>query len=232
MKIIHSTLILVFMLIAVNFTFAQKKETRNVGSFTAISASSGLNVFLKKGSTTSVVVEADEKKIDKVRTEVKNGTLNLDIESKSWSWGSGDKEINVYVTYTSLNAIAVSGGVDIESEGILSSDKLSIAASGGADMELQIKVKDLKIDISGGADLDLSGTADKVNISASGGSDISAYGLTCQDANVNASGGADVDITVERSLNANASGAADVSYKGKVKDVKSNKSGGADIMRM
>jgi hypothetical protein len=232
MKIIHSTLILVFMLIAVNFTFAQKKETRNVGSFTAISASSGLNVFLKKGSTTSVVVEADEKKIDKISTEVENGTLKLDIESKSWTWGAGDKEVNVYVTYNSLNAIAVSGGVDLESEGVLSSDKLSIAASGGADMELQIKVKDLKIDISGGADLDLSGTADKVNISASGGSDISAYGLTCQDATVNASGGADVDITVERSLNANASGAADVSYKGKVKDVKSNKSGGADIMRM
>ncbi len=232
MKSIHSTLIMVFLFISVSYTFGQKKETRSVGSFTAISASSGLNVFLKKGSSASVVVEADEKKLGKVRTEVKNGTLMLDIESKSWTWGSGNSEINVYVTYTALNALSVSGGVDLESEGTLTSDKLSIAASGGSDMELQIKVKDLNIDISGGADLELSGTADKVNISASGGSDISAYGLTIQDANVNASGGADVDITVDRSLNANASGAADISYKGKVKDVKSNKSGGADIMRM
>lgn len=232
MKSIHSTLIIVFMLISVSFTFGQKKETRKVGSFTAISAASGLNVFLKKGSSSSVVVEADEKKLGNVRTEVKNGTLKLDIESKSWTWGSGNSEINVYVTYTTLDAIAVSVGVDLESEGVLNADKLDITASGGADMELQIKVKDLNIDISGGADVDLSGTADKVNINASGGSDISAYGLTIQDAIVNASGGADVNITVERSLNANASGAADVFYKGKVKDVKSNKSGGADIMRM
>ncbi len=223
---------IVFMMISVSCTFAQKKETRDVGSFTAISASSGFNVYLKKGSKSSVVVEADAKKMDKVRTEVKNGTLKLDMESNSWSWGSVNSEINIYVTYTSLNAIAVSGGVDLESEGMITADKLSLSASGGSDMELIIKVKDLNIDISGGADVELSGIADNLNISASGGSDVSAYGLSSQNATVNASGGSDVEITVDKSLNVNASGAADIYYKGKVKDVKSNKSGGADIVRM
>lgn len=220
------------MLISVSSTFAQKKETRNVGSFTSISASSGFNVFLIKGSKTAVIVEADPKKLDKVKTEVKNGTLKLEMESNSWNWGSTKSEINIYVTYTSLNSIATSGGVDLRSEGMLTSDKLNISASGGSDLELIIKVKDLNIDISGGADAELSGLAENVNINASGGSDLKAYGLTIQNATVNASGGSDIEITVDKSLSANASGAADINYKGKVKDVKSNKSGGADIMRM
>lgn len=231
MKTIQVLPFLLLMMISVSCAFGQKKETRTVGTFTSISASAGLNVFIKKGSTSSVVVEADEKRLDKVKTEVKNGTLKLDVESKSWTWGSGNSEVNVYVTYTSLNAISVSGGVDLESEGILTSDNLSIAASGGSDMKLEINVKDLNISLSGGADLVLKGKADKVEINASGGSDLSAYGLTCQDANIKASGGADVEITVDKSLNANASGAADISYKGKVKDVKANKSGGASVSR-
>src|SRR5690606_23882518 len=120
------------------------------------------------------------KKLEKVRTEVKNGTLKLDMESNSWSWGSANSEINIYVTYTSLNAISVSGGVDLVSEGMVTADKMSISASGGSDMELIIKAKELNIDISGGADVELSGMADNANINASGGSDLEAYGLSIQ----------------------------------------------------
>ena len=54
-----------------------KKETREVSSFTGLDAGGAFEIYLSQGEAIKVVVEADAKHIDKVKTKVNGGVLEL-----------------------------------------------------------------------------------------------------------------------------------------------------------
>ncbi len=65
--------------------FAQTKQTRRPGNFSGVSASGAVNVFLRQGNATSVVVEATEEAQKYLITEVQNGVLKI-YRDKDFSW--------------------------------------------------------------------------------------------------------------------------------------------------
>ena len=125
--------------------------------------------------------------------------------------------------------MAASGGADVYIDGQLRTDRFSLAASGGADIKLNLTCKDIKIAVSGGADIELKGSAENMTVSASGGADLDAFDFKVDYAQVNCSGGADVDIYVNKGLTASASGGADIIYKGNAALKKTSNSKSGDI---
>lgn len=210
-------------------------EVRNVGSFTSVSVSSGIDLYLTPGNEETVVVSAsDEKYRDRIKTEVKDGHLKIYIEYKSniqISWNSSKRKMKAYVSFKTLKGISASGGSDVSIlNGSVKNSDLDISLSGGSDLTGSIEVNTLKLNQSGGSDCDLRGSADEAKVTISGGSDLDAYGLSMNNCVLSASGGSDAKLNVSTKLNATASGGCDVDVKGKCEIVKST-SGASEVKR-
>lgn len=232
MKLVQQLLLVMTAILIVSSVHAQKwehgdveEEDRNVGEFTAIAVSHGIDVIITQGNSSKVHVKASSNAIDKLVTEVENGTLKIYYDKKV----RRVKKADVYVTVDELKGINASGGSDVESKGVLTYDELKLNSSGGSDMELELDVENLYVNISGGADIELAGTGKYLKLNASGGSDFDGYDYKVEEATIHASGGSDSNVYVSQSIDVHASGASDVNFKGNPKQTKLKSSGASDI---
>lgn len=214
--------------------FAQTKQTRKPGNFEAIRAGGAVNVFLRQGNQTSVVVEASEEVQKYVVTEVENGVLKI-YRDQDFSWrdligNSSEGKINVYVTCPRLKALTVSGASSVKSESVLTADEFKLQASGASDVTLGLRATAINVSCSGASDVKLTGQVDRQKVSISGGSDYQAYSLHSRTAQIQASGASEAHVSVEGEVTASASGASDIRYKGGARVV-SNSSSGASSVR-
>ena len=130
--------------IGVNGNGKVTKEVRETGNFSAIDISGAFDIFLTQGDKPGVIVEADENLMKLIKTDVEGTTLKV----------YNDKPINhptmmkVYITFTELNKIEVSGAVNIKGLSKISVPELKINGSGASDAELLLEVKALEVDNS------------------------------------------------------------------------------------
>jgi hypothetical protein len=186
------------------------RQDRKVGSFTGIEVSGAFDVKLIQGTANSVVVEADDNLLDLIKTEVRNNTLV--IENKKPITHS--KSLKVFVTFTELKSVEMSGAVNIESQGKLTLPELSLEGSGASNSNLDLDVQHLNLDYSGGSKLKLTGSAKDVGVDASGAVDILAFDLAAENYKLDISGAGKAEINVTKNLKVDISGAASVHYKG------------------
>jgi len=124
-------ILLIVMILGVNITAlafsSEKTEIRNLKDFNTIKVSAGIDLYLKMGETEEVKVVADGDIIDKVITEVNNGTLNIYMkQNNGWNnWGT-TKARKVYVSVKELVKLEASSGSDVNSENMLSGETLDV----------------------------------------------------------------------------------------------------------
>jgi hypothetical protein len=203
------------------------KETRKVESFDGIKASAGINVFLFQGDEEKVVVEADENLHDCIKTEVKGSTLHCYIDGNIHF----SKKMIVYVNYKMLNKINASSGSDVSGETLLKTETLSLGASSGADLKLEVEAQTVSCDVSSGSDAVIKGKAQHFQGSASSGADIKADELTVSSCDVNASSAGDIRISVTDRIKASASSGGDITYYGNPEKENIDESSGGDVSR-
>lgn len=202
-----------------------KTQDRQVSSFHAIKVSGGIDVELSQGNELKLQVEADENLIPNIRTEVKDGVLNIYTEGSI----RHAQTMKVHLTFKQLDAITASGGCDIESKHKLSFTTLKLDISGGCDIELNCNAENLVCKQSGGCDVELSGEAQKGTFEVSGGCDLKASEFHIKNCEVDASGGSDVSIYAKGELTITATGASDVNYYGKPTKITKSAHGASDI---
>src|SRR5215207_3988941 len=129
-------------------------QTRDVAPFTRIDSSGSVDARVRIGNPRTVRVLAGEKVIDDVRTEVRDGTLQLTFDHHGF--GGGD--------------------VDVEADG-LDAGALTVRSTGSGDVELAGAAEKLTLDIDGSGDADLreldARTADVV-VGGSGDAEVTA----------------------------------------------------------
>ena len=227
------SIILIAIVLGANiqsFAFSSEKtENRNLKNFNAIKISSGIDLYLRMGETEEVKVVADGDIIDKVITEVKDGTLKIYMkQNNNWNWGI-TKSRKVYVSVKELVRLDASSGSDVNSENTLTGESLEVKASSGSDVNLDIHYKNFSVDASSGSDARISGKTKNLKVEASSGSDVKAQYLESVICKVSVSSGSDATVNVSEELYANASSGGDVRYYGnpQVKDI--NESSGGDV---
>ncbi len=226
-KILTTVLTLVISFVVLTAFSTPEKNERNVSGFSAIKVSSGIDLYLKMGNTEEVVIEADDDIIDKIVTEVKDGTLKIYVKDKiSWKWRS---ERKAYVTVKELEKLKASAGADVRSENTIKSNALEVSASSGSDIYLDVKTKKLLLETSSGSDAKITGTSEMFKARASSGSDIHAAELVTKVCHVSVSSGSDASVNVTDELVANASSGGDVKYYGNPKEKDINESSGGDV---
>lgn len=232
-------LLLILVSIISLSAFAQETKTINdanatarklSGSFTAIKVSSGIDLYLTQGNEESIAVSAsDEKYLERLKTEVVNGTLKIYYDNNGVTWKSSEKrKLKAYVSFKALESLNASSGSTVSVSGSIQSDKLDMDVSSGAEFTGAIHVKELNADVSSGAGIKVTGDAGKLKVDVSSGADFKGYDFAVDYCNASASSGAAVHITINKELSAKASSGGDIKYKGEglIRDIKTS-SGGA-----
>jgi hypothetical protein len=200
------------------------RSERNVGPFTGVKASSGVDVYLKQGDGQTVTVEADENLHEYIITEVKGGVLHVYTEANI---RDAEKE-RVYVTMKEINSVVTSSAGDIIGESPIRSERLELGASSAGDIHLEIYAKEVEVDISSSGDMTLTGETDNLRADLSSAGDLNAYDLKAREADISVSSAGDADIYVSEKIRARASSAGDINYKGDPRyvDVHTSSAGG------
>lgn len=218
-------------------TFAQDTQlitdanavTRSLnGSFTAISVSSGVDLYLSQGNEEKLAVSAaDEKYYERFKTEVVNGVLKIYYDNKGVTWRPENKKLKAYVSFKMLQKLSVSSGSDVRVQGGINADDLYLDVSSGADFKGAVTAKILSVDVSSGASISISGKSDKLKVEVSSGADFKGYDLVTDYCDASATSGAGVHVTINKELNAKASSGGDIHYKGTalIRDIKTSSGG-------
>jgi hypothetical protein len=224
-----------------------KKEDRKVGgSFNGVVVKSGIDVYFSIGSEEKVTVEADEKALSKIVTEVRGNDLYVYVDGNLYNVNV----MKVYVTSKALENVDCSSGSDFHLETSLKSEKLRLRissgsdfygekgietssleldASSGSDTRINLTTKTLMVDISSGSDVMINGAVEKLDLRASGGSDFKGRDLKAVNCIIDASGASDVSVFATGEVEVEASGASDVSLKGSPNIRRQKVSGAADV---
>ena len=207
-------------------------QTRSVeGSFTGVSVSGAIDLYISQANEEVVVVSAAEPEIrDRIVTEVKNGILEIYFKEKGMKW-TKDRKLKAYVSFKTLDKLNASGASDIYANGVIKSNSLNLTLSGSSDFKGAVDVQELSINQSGSSDSHISGRADKLNVMVSGASDVKGYDLVTEYCNANASGASDIQLTVNKEIHAIASGSSDIMYKGNATVSKVSSSGSSSVRK-
>ncbi|MDG1827503.1 MAG: DUF2807 domain-containing protein [Henriciella sp.] len=204
-------------------------RTYDVGNFTGIDVSAGLDVTFTAGGAQSISVENTKGDFSDILVEVKGDTLMLKRKKKNWGWGKKRLRYAITVSAPVLSSIDASSGSDITGSG-LSGIEVSIDTSSGADATISdIDAVTVYLDSSSGSDLDASGKCTTVVAESSSGSDIDAGDLICRDGRAEASSCSDITIHTTDSVSADVSSGADVNVRGGPTDVDTDKSSGGSV---
>jgi hypothetical protein len=199
-------------------------EVRNIGSFSAIKASGGIDIYLSQSDDYALAVSASEDKYrDAIKTEVRNGVLNISYNGSPVRFGSNLK-LRAYISFKTLESLEGSGACDFIINGSFKGSSLKIKLSGACDVKGNINFEDADLSLTGASTVKVNGNVTNLKIDASGASDVKNYDLVADNCVADISGASDIKITINKSLNARASGASSLFYKGNPerKDVSSS----------
>lgn len=186
------------------------KENREVTTFSRIVVSNAIEVVLIKAETEKVVVEAEDNVITSVIVESNGEKLN--ILMKEMSNFNMQKGVKVYVSYTQLSELFVSGASKLTANEPLQGEKLLLILSGASQADLDIQAQWLSVNCSGASKCTVSGSSEKLNVQCSGASHLNARQFSTKDAEVDASGASNIQVDASQKLNIAASGASSVQY--------------------
>src|SRR5882724_2674233 len=95
-----------------------QKRTLNA-SFTGISVSNGIDLYLTQDNEESVAVSASEEKyLERLKTVVEDGMLKIYFDNKGISLNINDKrKLKAYVSFKTLERLVGSSGADVKIDG-------------------------------------------------------------------------------------------------------------------
>lgn len=222
MKKINLIIALFVVLVSAN---AQNTE-RDLESFTGIKVSSAFNVNLIQGNSEHVSISGvPEQYIENVKTEVKNGELNVYASGKI----KAANNMRLDVTYTTLSSIDVSGASTVKSIDAINSDNFNIKTSGASVLNLDINAQNVGLTTSGASEVKLKGFTKTFEATLSGASDLKAQNFEANKVIINASGASDVDVYAAQEISGGTSGASDIDVYGNPPVNNLKKSGYSDV---
>jgi len=164
-------------------------------------------INLKNGEP-KIIIYASESVAQKVKTELRNGVLEISNRPIRQS-----KPISVDIYSDYIQDYDISGAVIISSEEVQKPEDLNIEVSGAAQIELQVETGNINGDLSGASILELSGTAKSISCKASGAAILKTAHLEAETSDIIVSGAAGVLITDSRTENKESE---DVNYDNEI----------------
>jgi hypothetical protein len=189
-------------------------QTREVSDFKAVSVEYPAQVLIKQGNTESLKIEAEDNLLPNLKTQVKNGTLEIFYRRENGKHVNPTKMVKITITVKDLTEVdfTTAGELIVEN---LKTNGLDVSLSGAGSLKLNdIQVKSLEVSLSGAGSMTASGSADNLELNISGFGDFDGEELHDQKARVHISGAGSATVWADDSLIADVSGAGSVNYYG------------------
>jgi len=171
----------------------QKKETRPASNFTGIDASSVFNITVARGSTESLMIEADDELMPYVRSEVRNGVLHLFVDKSIQE--KKIKTLKAFIVMKNLDRLSLSGTCKLTANDLFTPDTFKGSCSGVSNMTVNINTGQLDIDASGVSKIQLKANVNgNAQLDVSGTSKIQAE-LKANHVKIRSSGVSSVDLS-------------------------------------
>jgi hypothetical protein len=199
-----------------------KPRTLN-GSFTAITISDGIELYLTAGTEESLAVSfADEKYEEKFKTEVEDAVLKIYFDNRGINYNDNNRrKLKAYVSFKTLEKLTASGGATVKLPNAISVNNLEMKFTSGSIFEGEVKAKEITLDQNSGSVVTLNGSSEKLTLEASSGAILKGYEFTTDYCDAKTSSGGEIRISVGKELSARASSGGGIHYKGTavIKDI-------------
>jgi hypothetical protein len=218
------------------------EENRSVQDFSEVELSGYGEILLEQtDGPESLVIEADEAILRRIKSEVRGRRLILSYDVPWWDWlywinwtFFPNKSVRFHLAMREINEISTSGAASVSCQR-LQSERLRIRTSGTGKIRLDaidcntletsvsgsgnlqiddIQAATVETGFSGSGDAVLSGTAQRHTVHIGGAGRLRAAGLETQETRVTISGSGNVLVNAGQSLEVNISGSGTVRYLG------------------
>lgn len=208
-------------------------ENRNVGEFSGINVSTGVNLVFKQEDPASVKVIADADKLQYIVTKVENGVLKVYVDNKGQK-NLKFKNINVNVSSPRMNNLKVSSGAIFTTIGPVQENNLTvdgssgavvkgrfdisgntkIEASSGTSIKVEVNSKNLTFKGSSGSDTSIAGEAETAAFDISSGALCKGENFKADRVEAESTSGASLSVNASDTLKAKASSGGSIRYRG------------------
>jgi len=184
-------------------------RTVTVKPFKELIVQKGINLYIEQGNKYDMRIEADSNIIDCIKIENNDDFLkietNCNIKKSEW--------FKIYLTIQEIERMTSTAGSIITTKGIMSGDTLSINASAGSILNLNLNFKKFIVQADAGVILNFDGNVDYSDFYISSGSVLNAKNLNSNNTKIIASSGAVASFGNIGFFDIDASSGAVISYK-------------------
>ena len=189
-------------------------QSRDVGEVRAIKVDYPAQVIVRQGDRQSVHVEAEDNLLPGLKTQVRDGALEIFYESNDGRYVNPTKPVKITIVVKDLTEMDLTSAGDLTIEGF-KTEELNLSLSGAGNARLhEVSLQNLSVNLSGAGSMTASGTVDHLILDISGLGSFSGKQLHGQSANVELSGAGSATVWVDEQLEAQISGAGTVNYYG------------------
>ncbi|GAA0873089.1 hypothetical protein GCM10009117_22360 [Gangjinia marincola] len=138
------------------------------GSFNSVEISDDIKVKMKQGFTDNYVLTTDENLVSVVQFKVVDSVLRIYTTQRI----TKSKELNVYLTAQNLEYISLRNDSRFESDGLLTTDFLSVTGSGGSQIEIDIETTQFNLNLKDNSLVEVDGKAENIDFYLTDRSDV------------------------------------------------------------
>ena len=196
--------------------FAQEEndwatKTYEVGEFSQVALDGGFKVYLIQGDQCSVTVKStDDNVFDNIKVNRNQNEVSIQLDASFFVF----HRVSLYITFKTLEKLNIEGGVNLKTNGYLNLENLSVNVEGGANIDLNMKAKNVVVYGEGGFLFELKGVADKLDVTIKGAGHVSASELKTKDVSFVVAGFGTGSVYATHTLNARIEGVGKLRYKG------------------
>ncbi len=198
-----------------------------ISNFNVLHVEGVMKVVLDQGAKPAMRVEATEEaeKSFVFKQEGEHVYLNT---SNQTNW-SGKKNIVVYLTVKTLEAVYFEGVGSLECVRELILPKLTVKAEGVGSVNIWVKANSMTASMEGMGKLKLQGTVQEANLSLEGAGKLDAFGLKAVNVKVRLEGVGKANVFCSNKLEASNEGIGSIRYRGNPRSVDKINSGMGSI---
>ena len=200
-----------------------------VGVFDQIKISGKMKLILTQDSTYHIKVEADSNIIEAVKFAVSGTELRIELADEKYC---GTDSIAVFANIGELKKLELKGNVQVQTEGVLHVNDLSILAKGANALTLNLNASKLNTQTEGVTQLHLSGQTGTHELISKGTLKMEAFDFVAGIYNLNIEGIGNANINVLNELKVNTKGTSSIRYKGNPKKVDEKKTGATTLEKV
>lgn len=191
-------------------------EQRAVSPFNKVDLRGIGRLIVSRDQEQSVTVTGAENVLPRLRTEVRDGVLNISLR-----WWPGIlfhlaelRTIEVQIAVKELSGLKVSGAGFVESREKIEVQELDLRLTGAGEIRLELQGQRIETRLAGAGRIVLWGQVDEQNIRLSGAGSIQAENLVAGVVQVRSTGAGECRVHATESLDVRLSGAGTIRYRG------------------